>query len=171
MPYYSLPPNNEDTMQTRNLDLARAMRHHLTWAERALWRQLRNRNIAGLKFRRQQPLGCYILDFFCADKMLAVELDGGQHDAPEEREYDARRTRFLESEGVQVLRFWNSQIRANLPWVVELIRRKAGVSACHDELEEATVEDDSGSGSPHLNPLPQGARKDVNQRFDTPWSG
>ncbi|MEI6168374.1 MAG: endonuclease domain-containing protein [bacterium] len=115
-------------MQTKNKDLARAMRHQLTWAEKALWRQLRNRKLEGLKFRRQQPLGSYILDYYCAEKGLVVELDGGQHDFPEERDYDLRRTQFLRNEGLEVIRFWNSQIRENLPWVLELIRQKAGVS-------------------------------------------
>ena len=123
------------------------MRHELTWAEIALWRQLRNRQLCGLKFRRQQPLGSYILDFYCAEKLLVVELDGGQHDIPEEREYDARRTDFLRNEGLEVLRFWNSQIRENLPWVLELIWRKAGVEAVCDPE------------TPHPGPLPQGARE------------
>ena len=123
------------------------MRHELTWAEKALWRQLRNRKLEGLKFRRQQPLGSYILDYYCAEKGLVVELDGGQHDVPEEREYDLRRTQFLRDEGLEVIRFWNSQIRENLPWVIELIRRKAGVVAIY------------GPETPHPSPLPQGARE------------
>ena len=134
-------------MQTKNKDLARAMRHELTWAEKALWHQLRNRKLAGLKFRRQQPLGAYILDFYCADKLLIVELDGSQHDIPEEREYDSRRTAFLQSKGLEVLRFWNSQVRQSLPWVLELIRRKAGVATIYDPE------------TPHPNPHPQGERE------------
>ena len=134
-------------MKTQNNDLARAMRHELTWAEKSLWCQLRNRKLAGLKFRRQQPFGNYILDFFCSEKNLVVELDGGQHDIPEEREYDLSRTEFLKSEGVEVLRFWNSQIRENLPWVKEVIRRKAGVAAIHEPE------------TPHPGPLPQGERE------------
>ena len=123
------------------------MRHESTWAEKTLWRQLRNRKLEGLKFRRQQPLGSYILDYYCAEKGLVVELDGGQHDIPEERDYDLRRTQFLSDEGLEVIRFWNSQIRENLPWVLELIRRKAGVGAIND------------SETPHPSPLPQGARE------------
>jgi very-short-patch-repair endonuclease len=134
-------------MQSHNKDLARALRHNLTRSEKELWRQLRNRKLGGLKFRRQQPLESYILDFFCADKRLVVELDGGQHDIPEEREYDEKRTAFLNTQGLEVLRFWNSQIRENLPWVLELIRRKAGVSpTCEPE-------------TPHPDPLPQGERE------------
>jgi very-short-patch-repair endonuclease len=129
-------------MKTENKDLARAMRHELTWAEKSLWRELKNRKLAGLKFRRQQPFGTYILDFYCSDLKMVVELDGGQHDHPETRDYDLARTRFLEEEGLKVLRFWNSQVRENLPWVLESIRR---------EVE--------GSETPHPNPLPQGARE------------
>jgi len=126
-------------MQSLNKDLARAMRHELTWAEKALWRELRNRKLRGLKFRRQQSLGHYILDFYCADKLLVVELDGGQHDIPEEREYDLRRTEFLGKQGLTVLRFWNSQVRENLPWVLELIRRNAGVGEETLTLGEDTL--------------------------------
>ena len=129
-------------MITTNKDLARAMRHELTWAEKALWRELRNRRLVGLKFRRQQPLGSYILDFYCPDLKLVVELDGGQHDFPEARDYDLARTKFLEDEGLKVLRFWNSQVRENLPWVLELIRREA-----------------VRLNAPHPSPLPQGARE------------
>jgi adenine-specific DNA-methyltransferase len=102
------------------------MRHELTWAEKILWKRLRDRKVEGLKFRRQQPMGNYILDFYCADAKMAVELDGGQHDIPEEREYDLRRTQWLEEEGIKVLRFWNSQIRGALPWVLESIGTAAG---------------------------------------------
>ena len=114
-------------MKTSNKDLARAMRHEMTWAEKALWRELRDRKLAGVKFRRQQPLGPYILDFYCPDLKLAVELDGGQHDFDEERSHDLARTKFLEELGLKVLRFWNSQVRENLPWVLELIRRETRV--------------------------------------------
>jgi len=118
----------------------------LTWAEKLLWQQLRNRKLEGLKFRRQQPQGSYILDFYCAEKRLVVELDGGQHDDPEKRDYDLKRTAYLNGEGLEVLRFWNSQMRENLPWVLESIRRRAGVST------------DEGPETPHPNPLPQGER-------------
>ena len=136
-------------MQPHTIERARALRHDLTRSEKVLWHQLRNRKLQGVKFRRQQPMGCYILDFYCAEKSLVVELDGGQHDLPEEREYDGRRTAFLEKEGLVVLRFWNSQVRENLPWVMVLIRRAAGVATDYDPETPQT---------PHPNPLPQGAR-------------
>ena len=129
-------------MKCQNKELARAMRHQLTWAEKALWRQLRNSKLEGLKFRRQQPLDRYILDFYCAEKKLVVELDGGQHDVPEEREYDLERTGLLKAKGLSVLRFGNSQVRENMPWILESIRREAGVG-----------------NTPHPDPLPQGARE------------
>jgi very-short-patch-repair endonuclease len=73
-------------------------------------------------------------------------LDGGQHDLPEERAYDEQRTAYLKARGLVVLRFWNSQIRENLPWVMVLIRRAAGVAMDYDE-------------APHPNPLPKGERE------------
>ena len=133
-------------MKSHNKDLARALRHELTRSEKTLWRELRNRKLGGLKFRRQQPLDPYILDFFCSDKRLVVELDGGQHDIPEEREYDERRTAFLNKQGLVVLRFWNSQVRENLPHVLDVIRHKAGVVAGGREEP------------PHPGPLPRGER-------------
>ncbi len=89
-------------------DRARELRREMTDAERLLWSRLRRRQMFGDKFRRQQPLGPYIVDFVCLDKRLIVELDGGQH--AEQQEYDAERTRWLEEQGFRVLRFWNNQV-------------------------------------------------------------
>jgi adenine-specific DNA-methyltransferase len=88
-----------------------------------LWKNLRDRKLIGAKFRRQHPLGPYILDFYCAEMNLAVEIDGGQHDSPERREHDNRRTAFLSRLGVQVLRFWNSEIRNDVGLVLAKIKR------------------------------------------------
>jgi very-short-patch-repair endonuclease len=92
----------------------------MTDAERALWRQLRYRQILGAKFRRQHPVGPYIADFACLDAMLIVELDGGQH--AEHRLDDERRTRVLKQHGFLVLRFWNNDVLGNVEGVVEVIR-------------------------------------------------
>ncbi len=95
-------------MKTPNKTLARTLRKNLTDAERKLWSILRNRQFDNFKFRRQHPFGNYILDFVCLEKKLVVELDGGQHFA--NKEEDDERTRWLESEGYKVLRFWNREV-------------------------------------------------------------
>jgi len=86
----------------------RALRSNLTDAEQALWRVLRGRQIAGLKFRRQHPFGNYILDFVCLENKLVIEVDGGQHCS--QSEYDEIRTKQLQSAGFYVLRFWNNEV-------------------------------------------------------------
>ena len=87
---------------------AKRLRRKSTDAERKLWRHVRNRELGGHRFRRQQPLGPYIVDFVCLDSKLVVEVDGGQH--IERVGSDDRRTRWLESQGFRVLRFWNNQV-------------------------------------------------------------
>ena len=84
-------------------DRARELRKTPTEAERLLWKYLRRRQLIGHRFRRQYPIGSYIVDFFCFEERLAIELDGGHHS--QQTEYDTERTAFLESEGVRVLRF------------------------------------------------------------------
>jgi very-short-patch-repair endonuclease len=89
----------------RLLSYARRMRREPTDAEKKLWSRLRDRQIGGFKFRRQVPLGGYILDYFCKEAKLGVELDGGQHADAEEARYDAGRDEALRKLGVEVLRF------------------------------------------------------------------
>ena len=93
--------------------IARGLRHNQTDDEKALWRALRARRFAGFKFRRQHTIGNHILDFYCADAKLAVELDGSQHGQPEGMQRDAERERFLTERGIATLRFWNRQWREN----------------------------------------------------------
>jgi len=92
-------------------DRARALRRGDTGAEARLWNALRARRLGGWKWRRQVPNGPFILDFLCVEAGLVVELDGGQH--AEQAAYDARRTAYLERQGLQVLRFWNSDVLTN----------------------------------------------------------
>lgn len=91
-------------------DLARRFRQEATEAERRLWGILRNKQFAGLRFRRQQPIGPFVVDFYCSAAKLIIELDGGQHADPKRARYDAMRTRWLEQRGYHVLRFWNGDI-------------------------------------------------------------
>ena len=98
--------------------IARDLRANGTEAEHRLWQCLRNRQVEGAKFRRQQPSGKNIPDFVCEQTRLIVELDGGQH-TPES---DALRTRSIEANGYTVVRFWNHDVLANTEGVVEEIR-------------------------------------------------
>ncbi|MGA3265245.1 MAG: DUF559 domain-containing protein [Verrucomicrobiota bacterium] len=92
---------------------ARQLRQTQTWAEKLMWRWLRDRRFSHYKFRRQHPLGDYCLDFFCEDAALNIELDGRQHGFPDQRKHDAEREAFLVSRGIKTLRFWNSHLRRN----------------------------------------------------------
>ncbi len=105
----------------QSVDLAaRLLRRDMTPAERVLWRALRRRQFDGLYFRRQYPLGTYIVDFCCAAARLVVEVDGGIH--AERAEYDQARSRQLETFGYRVLRFASDDVLKHLPTVVERIR-------------------------------------------------
>ena len=102
-----------------NHDFARQLRKSMTDAERWLWLELKARRFDGRKFRRQVPIGGYIVDFACFASRLVVELDGGQHAAQVER--DESRTAWLNSRGFRVLRFWNYQVFEEPESVLETI--------------------------------------------------
>jgi very-short-patch-repair endonuclease len=99
---------------------ARHLRIAATKAERHLWSRVRRRQLGGHRFRRQQPIGDYVVDFICLERRLIVEVDGGQH--ADREVYDAARTRWLESQGFRVLRFWNNDVLARTDAVCEVIR-------------------------------------------------
>ena len=101
------------------IDRARRLRSNSTDAEQTLWYYLRKRQIAGHKFRRQCPIGGYIVDFVCLHKRLVVEVDGGQHQ--ENLDYDQRRSRCLQQLGFKVLRFWNNEVLTTPQTVTEVI--------------------------------------------------
>jgi len=92
-------------------DRARRMRREDTGAEARLWNALRDRRLGGRKWRRQVPIGPYIVDFLCLEARLVVEVDGGQHG--DQVAYDARRTTYLERQDLRVMRFWNSAVLEN----------------------------------------------------------
>ena len=94
-------------------DHARALRGNATESERALWRHIRGQ-LLGVRFRRQHIVEPFILDFYCVELKLAVELDGGQHNDDEKPRDDLTRTRFLESSGISVLRYWNNDVLADI---------------------------------------------------------
>jgi very-short-patch-repair endonuclease len=111
----------EGAAESRVTTRPRQLRRDSTDAERALWRILRNRQLAGFKFRRQQPLGKYIVDFICLSHRLIIEIDGGQH--ADNLDADARRTRWLESQHFNVIRFWNGDVLTNPDGVYETIQQ------------------------------------------------
>ena len=98
---------------------ARELRKNSTKAESVLWQALRNRRLKGLKFRRQHPIGHYIVDFCCPEKKVIIELDGGYHLYTYEK--DQKRQRELESLGYRVLRFWNEDILEDLGAIVQYL--------------------------------------------------
>jgi adenine-specific DNA-methyltransferase len=124
-----------------NRTKARQLRKNMTDAERTLWRHLRLRQFAGYKFRRQLPIGKYIVDFVCFERKLIIELDGSQHS--EEVAYDLERSAWLEEQGFRILRFWDNQVFNETDGVKEII-----IEALYGP-----------SNTPHLNPPPQGGRR------------
>ena len=103
------------------LTFARELRKKQTDAENLLWLLLRDRRLGGFKFRRQQPMGHYILDFYCHDVALAVELDGGGHAEDQQVEYDNIRSVELAGAGIRVLRFWNNEVMLETESVLTVI--------------------------------------------------
>jgi very-short-patch-repair endonuclease len=121
---------------------ARELRKDLTEAEQALWKHLRMRQLGNYKFRRQQAIGLYIVDFVSFEGRVVIELDGGQHS--QQMDHDSKRTAWLESQGYRVLRFWNNQVLQEIEAVEAIVSK--------------VLED--GVNTPHLNPPPQGGRRD-----------
>lgn len=119
---------------------ARELRKNPTEAERRLWQHLRLRQFEGYKFRRQQPLGPYIVDFVCLEKKIVIEVDGGQHST--QVQYDNERTVWLAAQGFRVLRFWNNEVLGEIEMVKEVIWKT--LTQPH----------------PHLNPPPSRGRKE-----------
>ena len=115
------PPNFRDA-----LDRARALRRRQTDAEARLWRRLRDRRLFGARFRRQHAIGSRIVDFFCMESKLAVEIDGGGHALGTAPTQDLTRDFELEASGIRVLRFWNGDVLQNVDGVLEVIANALG---------------------------------------------
>ncbi|WEK50719.1 MAG: endonuclease domain-containing protein [Candidatus Kaistia colombiensis] len=109
------------TADPRQLGFARTMRRNMTEAEFRLWLRLRARGVDGLKFRRQVPIGPFIVDFLCAERRLIVEIDGSQHFAEAAMVADAGRTAWLEARGFRVLRLTNLDVMQNIDAVYRVI--------------------------------------------------
>ena len=103
------------------LIFARQLRKNQTDAEQLIWHLLRDRRFCGYKFRRQYHLGGYILDFYCHEAVLAIELDGAGHNEDNQQLYDVERSKALEAANVSVIRFWNNDVLNSLENVLEEI--------------------------------------------------
>jgi cyclase len=101
-------------------DKAKKLRKKMTEAENILWSKIRNRKVNGMYFRRQHPYGIYILDFFCFEANLVIEVDGLIHLS--KHEYDLERTKYLESSGLTIIRFRNADVENRIGWVLEKIQ-------------------------------------------------
>ena len=137
---------------SKTTTLARNLRKRDTWAEKLLWSWLRDRRFSAYKFRRQHVFGPHILDFFCVEAFLDIELDGLHHGRPDKQKTDAERDAWLEARGVKVLRFWNSRLRRERDAIRETIWRELQARAPHplpDYCQPATVS---------ANIQPRGAR-------------
>ncbi len=119
------------TQPRRQTAIARTLRKRDTWAEKLVWGWLRDRRFSSYKFRRQHPFGPHILDFFCLEAHLDIELDGFMHGYPTQRTVDAQRDTWLETRGVKVLRFWNSHLRGEKQAIRDSIWRTLQERAPH----------------------------------------
>ncbi|MDV0594692.1 MULTISPECIES: endonuclease domain-containing protein [unclassified Enterobacter] len=104
------------------MEKSKQLRKQMTPEELRLWYLLRGRHFFGYKFRRQMPIGAYVVDFSCLKAKLIIELDGGQHQ--DEEAYDQRRTAYLKTNGWEVMRFWNNEFRVNEEAVLNLILQR-----------------------------------------------
>ena len=105
----------------------RQLRTNMTKQERKLWQIIRKRAINQYRFRRQFPIGNYIVDFICREKKLVIEIDGGQHNEPDKIKYDDERTYYIEAQGYRVIRFWNNDIDSNIEGVyLEILKALEG---------------------------------------------
>jgi len=142
-------------LSTKQLIRARSLRTNSTDAERIIWSAVRAHRMNGASFRRQAPIGPFIVDFICHDAQLVIELDGGQHFESEHARRDARRDAFLRAKGFRVLRFNNYDVMSNRQGVLEMIaaavdsapsltlprKRGRGQAAASGEAAASTAEE------------------------------
>jgi very-short-patch-repair endonuclease len=131
-------------MKRKDIERCKKLRKNQTDTEGKLWSILRNRQLKGIKFRRQHPVDKYILDFYSPAYKLGIEADGGQHYDEKGRRQDEVRTKTLFKHGVEIIRFSDLDVLNNIEGVYEII--------------QGVIENKKNS-PPHLNPLPKGERK------------
>lgn len=128
-PHRSQGRGKRGNMNNRRLspelkERCREMRKNPTEAERVLWERLRDRRLNGHKFRRQHPIGGYVVDFYCIEAYLGIEVDGGVHLNKEQAENDRQRSEDLARMGISILRFWNSEVLADIEGVLNRINER-----------------------------------------------
>ena len=106
------------SVSRKTTERAQRLRREATPAERKLWARLKAKQLSGLQFRKQHPIGPYIVDFYCAELKLAIEIDGDSHGSRDAQQYDERRSAFIASKDVRIIRFWNSDIHERLDGVL-----------------------------------------------------
>jgi len=106
------------SVSRKTTERAQKLRREATPAERKLWARLKAKQLNGLQFRRQHPIGPFIVDFYCAALKLAVEIDGDSHGSIEAQQFDEKRSPFIATKGVRLIRFWNSDIHERLDGVL-----------------------------------------------------
>ena len=119
-----MPRKTRGHTTAETVQAARRLRYESTSAEDRLWEALRGRRLAGLKFRRQHPYEQFVLDFFCVEHQLVVEVDGGVHNDPLQAARDAERTEFLQAHGIRVMRFKNDQVENEIETVLKQIEQE-----------------------------------------------
>ncbi len=102
-------------------DKRKFLRKNQTETEKLLWKHLRKRQLKGYRFTRQFSVNSYILDFYCPKNIVAIELDGGQHNEESNKEYDAKRATLLEIQNIKIIRFWNNEVMENIEGVLDTI--------------------------------------------------
>gem|GEM_PF-930257 len=141
-------PYVKQSVRALRIKRARSLRRDMTPPERLLWSRLRDRRLAGLRFRRQQPIGCYVVDFYCANAKLAIELDGQSHHTSAAR--DRKRDDWMRAEGIETLRIGVPVLMRDVNGALAVIERAA---------LRLITERTTRSHPPHPSPLPQGERE------------
>lgn len=120
----------------KNYILARELRKNQTISENKVWQLLRNRRFYNLKFKRQCPIGAYIVDFVCKEKKIIIEIDGGQHNENYNITNDIKRTKYLENLGYKVIRFWNNDVQYNISGVLSELKKACIIASSPSNKEE-----------------------------------
>jgi very-short-patch-repair endonuclease len=138
--------NKKEMKERRQL-----LRRNMPKSETILWSKIRMKQIGGCRFRRQYSVGAYVLDFYCPDLRLAIEIDGESHDKPTAKEYDQEREEQIKQLGITIIRFTNSQIETKLEDVVQYIRDISASLRANQAIIFPLVKGKTQKGSKAIN--------------------